>query len=155
MPVRVNKGIVVEAIGAYNEGCDTLRITLPSGRPLYYPKMCIRYTQEGERLTYYGTNQTTRKWEVIETYGGKLTENIVQAIARDCLAEVLVAIEKDRKYNIKTIFHVHDEVVCEVPEISAVVELWGLRDHFARVPAWAKGLPLKGDGYITKYYLKD
>ena len=155
MPVRINKGIVVEAFGSDGESSDTLRIVLPSGRPMYYPKMSIRYTQEGERLTYMGTNQTTRKWEVIETYGGKLTENVVQAIARDCLAEVLVAIEIEYPFSINTIFHVHDEVVCEVPEEDAAGWLDAIKAIFATIPAWAHGLPLKGEGYITKYYLKD
>jgi DNA polymerase len=154
MPVRINKGIVVEAFGSDGESSDTLRIVLPSGRPMYYPKMSIRYTQEGERLTYMGTNQTTRKWEVIETYGGKLTENVVQAIARDCLAEVLVRLEDNP--HIRTIFHVHDEVVCEVPEEGAAeVYLKQLQLYFAEERSWTKGLPLKGEGYITKYYLKD
>ena len=155
MPVRINKGIVVEAFGSDGERCDTLRIVLPSGRPMYYPKMSIRYTQEGERLTYMGTNQTTRKWEVIETYGGKLTENVVQAIARDCLAGVLVTLDRMTKYDIKPIFHVHDEVVCEVPEDEAAGMLGVLKQVFALPLRWAGGLPLKGEGYITKYYLKD
>lgn len=151
--VEVNKGIQFWAyLPDGNDSCYTLRATLPSGRNLYYPHMAIRDTEDGERLTYKGQNQTTRKWETIETYGGKLTENIVQAIARDCLAHVLVSVEV---VGMKTLFHVHDEVVCEVPEDTAVESLESLKRIFAQVPKWAKGLPLKGDGYITKYYLKD
>ena len=153
LTVEVNKGIQFWAYlpdGA--DGCYTLRVTLPSGRNLYYPRMAIRYTEDGERLTYKGQNQTTRKWETIETYGGKLTENIVQAIARDCLAHVLVSVEV---VGMKTLFHVHDEVVCEVPEATAAESLESLKRIFAQGPKWAKGMPLKGDGYITKYYLKD
>jgi DNA polymerase len=151
--VEVNKGIQFWAYlpdGA--GGCYTLRVTLPSGRNLYYPHMTIRDTEDGERLTYRGQNQTTRKWETIETYGGKLTENIVQAIARDCLAHVLVSVEV---VGMKTLFHVHDEVVCEVPEATAAESLESLKRIFAQGTKWAHGLPLKGDGYITKYYLKD
>lgn len=151
--VEVNKGIQFWAyLPDGNDSCYTLRVTLPSGRNLYYPHMTIRDTEDGERLTYKGQNQTTRKWETIETYGGKLTENIVQAIARDCLAHVLVSVEV---VGMKTLFHVHDEVVCEVPEATAAESLESLKRIFAQGPKWAKGLPLKGDGYITKYYLKD
>jgi DNA polymerase len=105
-----------------------------------------------ESLKYMGTNSTTKRWEWIETYGGKLTENIVQAIARDCLAHTIIQLY-EKNYDI--VFHVHDEVVCEVEAAKAKEHLAAIQEIFADTPPWADGLPLKGAGYITPYYLKD
>lgn len=121
-------------------------IRLPSGRELFYPRM--RYNASG-RLCYEGVNQTTKKWETLETYGGKLTENIVQAIARDCLVETILRIEEA---GLPIVFHVHDEVVVEVPES---VPLSLVEEVFNTPISWAKGLPLRGVGYTTPYYIKD
>ena len=132
----------------------TLTITLPSGRLLCYRNMTMGANRWGkESLKYQGTNSTTKRWEWIETYGGKLTENIVQAIARDCLAHTLAKVEDI--YDV--VFHVHDEVVCEVDNEldSAKGHLAVIQEIFADTPPWADGLPLKGAGYITPYYLKD
>ena len=132
----------------------TLTITLPSGRLLCYRNMTIGTNRWGkESLKFQGTNSTTKRWEWIETYGGKLTENIVQAIARDCLAHTLVKVED--RYAV--VFHVHDEIVCEVEdwEDNAKGCLAVIQDIFADNADWAEGLPLKGAGYITPYYLKD
>ena len=90
----------------------------------------------------------TRQWGEAETYGGKLTENVVQAIARDCLAHVMTRIEA-RGWPI--VFHIHDEVVVDYRR-PLVQEL---KDIFATPPDWARDLPLRGDGYATPYYLKD
>ena len=103
-------------------------------------------------LKYRGVNSTTNQWGWIETYGGKLTENIVQAIARDCLAHTLLALDRN---GYPTVFHVHDEVVCEVPKQEGPEALKRIQKIFADVPDWAEGLPLKGAGYVTDYYLKD
>ena len=128
---------------------DTLTITLPSGRLLCYRNMVTGTNRWGnESLKYRGTNSTTKQWEWIETYGGKLTENVVQAIARDCLAHTLIKVEN--LYNV--VFHVHDEIVCEVASPEA---LKSIQDIFAQTADWAEGLPLKGAGYVTPYYLKD
>ena len=132
----------------------TLTITLPSGRLLCYRNMTIGTNRWGkESLKFQGTNSTTKRWEWIETYGGKLTENIVQAIARDCLAHTLAQVEE--RYNV--VFHVHDEIVCEVEDDldSAKGHLAVIQEIFADNADWAEGLPLKGAGYITPYYLKD
>lgn len=132
-----------------------MTIQLPSGRKLFYPRAKVevreKFGRKSKVITYEGQNQTTKKWEVQETYGGKLVENIVQAIARDCLAVTMVRLEK-LEYPI--VFHVHDEVILEVPEggdktLSEVCEI------FKQPIIWAEGLPLKGDGYVTKYYKKD
>ena len=130
----------------------TLTITLPSGRLLCYRNMTLGTNRWGkESLKYQGTNSTTKRWEWIETYGGKLTENIVQAIARDCLAHTLTEVEKCYP----VVFHVHDEIVCEVERLFADGHLKIIQDIFAETADWAEGLPLKGAGYITPYYLKD
>ena len=128
----------------------TLTITLPSGRLLCYRNMTLGTNRWGkESLKYMGTNSTTKRWEWIETYGGKLTENIVQAIARDCLAHTLTEVEKCYP----VVFHVHDEIVCEVS--TERDELSRIQEIFSQTAGWAEGLPLKGAGYVTPYYLKD
>ena len=100
-PAEMQRGIVMERRG------DGVAVRLPSGRELYYPAARIR---EDGRCAYMGTEQTTRRWAELETYGGKLTENLVQAIARDCLAVTLLRLER-AGYPVD--FHVHDEAICE------------------------------------------
>ena len=97
-------------------------------------------------------NQTTRQWTETETYGGKLVENIVQAIARDCLGETILRVDK-KGYNI--CFHVHDEIIAEVPTDESKKALQDIKNIFATPITFAPDLPLKGEGYITPYYLKD
>ena len=129
-----------------------LFITLPSGRSLAYvrPKIGIDERFGKEQLTYEGTEQGSKQWGRIPTYGGKLTENIIQAIARDCLAEAMVKLN-DAGYRIN--FHVHDEVVLDVP-IGA-----GSKEEVEKVMGqpikWAPGLPLEADSFETDYYMKD
>ena len=100
-------------------------------------------------LHYYGVDQHTKKWGPISTYGGKLTENIVQAIARDCLAETLERIDAR---GLQVVFHVHDEVVIDAPMDVGVEEICGL---MAEPIPWAPGLVLKGAGFEGMYYKKD
>ena len=101
-------------------------------------------------ITYMGVNQTKRTWQRLETFGGKLVENIVQAFARDCLAESIIRLE-DGGFQIN--FHVHDEVVLDVPigesSPEEVAEIMG------QPIAWAKGLRLKAEAYESLYYKKD
>ena len=128
----------------------TMTIQLPSGRLISYPDIEPCTNRFGSAsLRYHGLNQQTNKWCWIETYGGKLTENIVQATARDCLAHAMTLIDQSC---IPIVFHVHDEVVCEVETES---KLYDIQYCFSQSPTWAKGLPLKGAGYTTPYYLKD
>lgn len=111
------KGLILAREGDYNNGQDFFTITLPSGRKLYYPRPFLHKNDfEKEALHYHGVNQSSKKWEVISTYGGKLTENIVQAIARDCLAEALMRVSA-AGYQI--VMHVHDEVVIDAPKYQA------------------------------------
>lgn len=131
----------------------TLTVELPSGRLLCYRNMTHGTNRWGkESLKFMGANSQTKRWEWIETYGGKLTENIVQAIARDCLAHTIIQLY-EKSYDI--VFHVHDEVVCEVEATKGKEHLAAIQEIFANTPKWANGLPLKGAGYITPYYLKD
>ena len=130
---------------------DFLTIRLPSGRKLYYAKPQLGQNQWGKpSITYMGMDQTTKKWKLIETYGGKLVENCVQAIARDCLAE---AIERLEAAAYPVVFHVHDEVV-----IECAVERASLDDIaaiMARPVPWAPDLPLSADGWVGAFYKKE
>lgn len=127
-----------------------LFITLPSGRKLCYVKPRIQTNRfGGNGLTYEGVGEG-KKWTRIETFGGKLTENIVQATARDLLAEAMLRL---RDAGFEIVMHVHDEAVLEVPiGHSGVDEVCAL---MAEAPAWADGLPLRADGYECRFYQKD
>ncbi len=130
-------------------------ITLPSGRQLFYCSVGIGVNQFGSKsITYYGMDQTSKKWSKLETYGGKLVENIVQAIARDCLGEALIKIRQ--KYpRTPIVGHIHDEVVLEAPAGIAEHRLNTVNEILGEPISWAKGLPLKGAGFVSKYYKKD
>ncbi len=131
-----------------------LVVTLPSKRQLFYIKPQLEINKFGsEALSYMGQNQTTKKWERIPTYGGKLTENLIQAIARDCLAE---AIKNLVKNGCKVLFHIHDEVIAEVPkELNPEKYLEWMIQIMCQVPKWAEGLPLNADGFTNDYYKKE
>jgi DNA polymerase len=132
-----------------------LLITLPSGRVICYPRATVGteyddgYRGDHDIIEYEGTNQTTKKWEKVRTYGGKLTENIVQSIARDILG-VIILKAYERGYDI--VFHIHDEIVVEAHEGQT---LQAIEAMFSEPIHWCPGLPLKGAGYTTPYYLKD
>lgn len=130
-----------------------LFITLPNGRHLCY--WGARLVEDprgwGMKIIYKGVNQTTKQWGDVETYGGKLVENIVQATARDCLAEVMKRVSS---LGYKIVMHVHDEIIVDVPNED--------KDAPAKITAimgepisWAMDLPLKGDTYETSFYKKD
>ena len=127
-----------------------LFITLPSGRRLSYVKPRLLPNRFGrESLTYEGVGES-KKWSRIETYGPKLTENIVQATARDLLALAMLRL---RNAGFEIVMHIHDEAVVEVPEgISSVDEICRI---MSEAPAWAAGLPLRADGYECEFYRKD
>lgn len=129
-----------------------LAVNLPSGRQLFYVSPELVAGQYGPQITYMGQNQTSKKWEKIPTYGGKLTENIIQAIARDCLAEALINL---CSFGFKPVFHIHDEVICEVPKNDTNFTLEKAIEIMCQVPKWADGLPLNADGFICDYYKKD
>lgn len=147
--VTIHRGITV----GYRWGM--LLITLPSGRTICYPRARVSmeyddgWRGDHEIIEYEGMNQTTKKWEVTQTYGGKLTENIVQATARDILGVVML---RARRENLPIVFHVHDEIIAETPIDRPLTDVEAL---FSEPIDWCRDLPLKGAGYITPYYLKD
>lgn len=110
------------------------------------------FTREA-RIQFRGVDQTTHKWCWIDTWGGKLTENIVQAVARDCLAETMT--EMADSLHLPIIFHVHDEIISEIDTDCQDEQMAAIKAAFAKTPSWAPGLPLNGAGYITPYYMKD
>ena len=127
-----------------------LFITLPSGRKLSYIKPRLATNRFGRMgLTYEGVGES-KKWLRIETYGPKLVENIVQATARDLLAEAMLRL---RNAGFDIVMHIHDEAVLEVPDgVSSVDEICRI---MSVAPAWADGLPLRADGYECEFYKKD
>lgn len=137
----------------------SLRIQLPSGRSLYYLNAKVVDGEMGPKVIYRGMNQTTKQWVMIDTYGGKLVENVTQAIARDCLADVMLRVDQ-MGYNI--VCHVHDEIVIEVMKDSATRHR-NLIDEVMRIPpTWARGtadmpvaMPIKGASFLTDFYKKD
>ena len=133
------------SVCTYLRDADALRCKLPSGRILSYWGARL----EDGAIKFMGQNQTTRKWEKTETWGGKLVENIVQAVARDCLAVALLRLDEA---GYKTVFHVHDEIIAEAPDGSRWVDM---ADIMGLPIDWAPGLLLRGDGYDTKFYMKD
>ena len=131
-------------------GQSFLTVLLPTGRKLFYPRAYLDMNRFDKlAIHYYTVGQQSRRWEVTSTYGGKLTENIVQAIARDCLAEVLRRLA-DR--GLDFVFHVHDEVIVDAPQELTVEDLCAL---MAEPIPWAPGLILKGAGFEGNYYKKD
>ena len=143
-------GLVFALEGDLLYGQSFLTVRLPSGRKLFYPKPFLKENQFGRpAVHYYTVGQQTRKWEVASTYGGKMVENIVQAIARDCLAETLKRIDAR---GLQVVFHVHDEVIIDAPMETTVEEICGL---MAEPIPWAPGLILRGAGFESSYYMKD
>lgn len=130
---------------------DFLTIQIPSGRKLYYAHPHMGVNRFGRpALCYWGVGQKSHKWEVTETYGGKLVENITQATARDCLAE---AVERLEASGYPVVFHVHDEVVIDAPPgKDSLEDVIGI---MRQVPPWAAGLPLNADGWVNPFFKKD
>lgn len=125
---------------------------LPSKRTLCYPFVRYGYGpppyMRDRKYILYG-GKKMNKWTTIATYGGKLCENVTQAVARDLLAEAILRLEA-RKYPV--VMHVHDEIVCEVPKKWGSVE--EMETIMSEVPKWAKGLPLKAEGWAGERYRK-
>ncbi|MGL4568164.1 MAG: DNA polymerase, partial [Fusobacteriaceae bacterium] len=141
-PFQTKTGnIIFDSDGKY------MTIKLPSGKSLYYVEPSIGLNRFGkESIKYKGMIQEKNMWGSIETYGGKLTENIVQAVSRDLLAEsILVLKEKGFEINM----HVHDEIVAEELKIGAEGSLKTMENLMCLELDWTKGLPLAADGYCT------
>lgn len=143
----------------YESGAMT--IELPSGRKLFYPSARLgSRTIQGangdfdvQDISYFGQDQQTGGWVKLHTYGGKLTENIIQAISRDLLANAIFKVF-DLGYNI--VLHVHDEIAAEIPKDgNEETVLQQMIDAMCTAPEWAANIPLRAAGYITEYYKKD
>jgi DNA polymerase len=133
---------------AFRKQGSLLRLRLPNGRELSYVKPMII----NDNIVYEGARQGVGKWGQIESYGPKLVENIVQAVARDCLADTITRVEAA---GYPVIFHVHDELICDVPEAQAEKALNDILEIMNVSAPWAAGLPLSGAGYLCDYYRKD
>lgn len=147
--VVVNRGIEI------SKKWGMLCIKLPSGRTICYPRAEVGVEKDdgwrGDHpiIEYEGLNQNTKKWGKIRTYGGKLTENIIQAIARDILGTVIL---RAKSKDLNVVFHIHDEIIVEASKDQTLENVEAL---FSEPIEWCPGLPLKGAGYSTPYYLKD
>lgn len=150
------KQVIAGGEGTMRSVCGTniyllggrLVLRIPGGRRLHYVEPRI----EGGRITYAGQNSLTKKWERIETYGGKLLENIVQATCRDILAE---ALRNLYLRGFRVVMHVHDEAVAEVPADGAESALAEMIGTMETVPSWLPGFPLRAAGFTSEFYKKD
>lgn len=151
-PQVIHKGVRFEFIGDNTYNQRFLTVELPSKRKLYYadPRIVEGGSRFGNDAVFYKSlNQTTKKYELTATYGGKMTENIVQAIARDCLAETLTRLNNEK---LNYIFHVHDEVIIDASEDLTIEYVC---DLMSKPMPWAKGLVLRAAGFESEYYMKD
>ena len=149
IPKRIAKDRIEIAVESDNWQ-RFMTVKLPSGRKLFYCLPTLDENRFGKQAVhYYEVNGTTKKWERTSTYGGKLVENITQAVARDCLTETIRRVE-EKGWDI--LFHVHDEVVIDAPMDVTVDEVCDLMSE--PIP-WAKGLVLKAAGFEGDYYKKD
>ena len=145
--ISIHKGI------EFNCNDEVMTIKLPSGRKLFYQSPGFTLNQwENESIRYKGMDQTTKQWGWVDTYGGKLTENIVQAIARDLLAEAMIRLD-NQGYEI--VMHVHDEAVVEVVVEDADLHLNNICATMGLADSRYAGVPFPAEGYITPYYKKD
>lgn len=136
--------------GAYFVTCSgALLFYLPSGRYLTYPKVSLEESPYGPKIVFWGLDQTTNSWKKQDTYGGKLVENLVQAVARDVLMRGMYNMVR-KGYDIVT--NVHDEIVAEMPVGQGSVE--EVEKLMCQMPEWAEGLPLAAEGFESEYYRK-
>ena len=147
--VKERKMTTVGKVTVYYQS-GMLKIALPSGRVLSYVRPRMTVNRFGSESVSYEGVGTNRKWTRIESYGAKFCENIVQATARDVLAEAMLRLEK-KGFDI--VCHIHDEVVLEVPEGTSSVE--EVNEIMAVCPDWCEGLPLKAAGFESPFYKKD
>lgn len=129
-----------------------LFIQLPNGRRLAYQGATVEGEGRYSKIKYMGMHQERKIWCELDTYGGKLVENIVQAIARDCLARAMLALEN---VHFKIVFHIHDEVIVEVDKEGAESTYKLIKDIMCIPISWAPGLILNAEGFVSDYYMKD
>lgn len=150
-PMAVEHGITFRLELDPLYGYRYLTVELPSGRKLFYPGPHIEQNHFGKDAVHFYTQYNTA-WVQDSTYGGKLVENITQAVARDCLAVTLRRL-KDAGYEI--IMHIHDEAVMEIPNVNPKEELDKVNALFSEPISWAPGLHLSSAGFTNDYYMKD
>jgi len=148
---RPRKRVKIGAV-AYEYDLKVLLCHLPSGRVLIYQSPKLVKGRFGDQIRHLGVDQLSRRWTWLDTYGGKLVENIVQAVARDLLAYSIASVEAA---GFKIVLHVHDEIVVEEKAKTAEAAYPLLIDAMLQKPDWAEGLPLGADGFITDFYQKD
>ncbi len=149
----LNPGRIFEC-GPIKMGCSKnfLQIRLPSGRKLYYFEPRIVSMNGKQQISYMGADSTKGgAWLRQFTYGGKLTENVVQAIARDLMAEAMIRMDKEH-LNLGLLFTVHDEIVMEGP--VGAIELEQYEALMEVCPNWAEGCPIGAEGWVGEYYRK-
>jgi DNA polymerase bacteriophage-type len=139
---------------SYSKRGDFLQCRLPSGRKLTYPYAHIvhpdaKSNRTSPRLVYEGLDSYTRKWGECQTYGGSLAENVTQAVARDVLRDSILRL---RKHGYRIVLHVHDEIVCEMPNGKGSLE--EMSAIMSQLEPWAAGMPIAVDGYEGKRYRK-
>ena len=147
IPQKLSRGNI-----AFKYANGILFIRLPNGRPLAYQGARIEGAGRYSKIKYKGMHQERKIWCELDTYGGKLVENIVQAVARDCLARAMLSLDS-AGYEI--VFHIHDEVVIEVDKDKAKAEYELIRGIMCMPIPWAKGLILNAEGFTNDYYMKD
>jgi DNA polymerase len=129
---------------------------LPSGRVLTYPYPKLKpiptpWGEDKEQIHYMSVDGKTKKWQETHTYGGKLAENVTQAVSRDILADAMLRVEQ---HGFPIVMHVHDEIVSEVSDVQPAGLLTVFEEIIARVPQWASGLPIAVEGWKGKRYRK-
>lgn len=151
MTVRTKKAHRCGPVRFYIQG-KFLYCTLPSGRNLayYHPGIEKDLKFNSDRLFYFTQNSQTRSFKKTPTYGGKLTENIVQATARDLMADAMLRLEEN---NFPVVLSVHDEIICEVPK-QWKTALNDMTKIMTTLPTWAKGCPIAAEGWRGKRYKK-
>ena len=118
---------------------------------MFYFEPKNRIVAGHNEISYWGQDSVTHQLARITTYGGKLAENVVQATARDLLASALIAVNRE----FKVALHVHDEIVCSIPDEQCTEEVkQKLNELVSEVPEWAIGLPNKAEGEFSNYYCK-
>jgi len=128
--------------------------TLPSGRQIKYFDPFLKQSDRGKQVVYFkGTDQARGiNWGDVSTYGGRLAENVTQAVARDILAEAMVRLDKFSWIDI--VGHVHDEVILEIETKKALANYKLIEKCIVHQPTWATGLPIGADGFIGPRYRK-
>lgn len=150
-PMTLDHGITFRLEVDPFYGYRYMTIELPSGRKLFYPDPHIRLNNFDKEAVHFKT-QLNNAWVTESTYGGKLVENITQAVARDCLALTLTRLSGN---GLPAIMHIHDEAVIEVPKDEADEYLDIVEKTFALPIPWAEGLVLTAAGFTNDYYMKD